>query len=112
KIVAMFNYDMTGEGDGANCGLSAEPPELKELIEKANKEINIVRSIRIIRQVGVRSSDFAPFFRQGIPVASFSSNGPHLAYHQSGDNLYRINPEIMASIAQVSFLAIYFLADK
>jgi len=112
KVVAMFNYDMTGEGDGASCGLSAEPPELKEILERANKEINIIRSMRIIREVGVRSSDFAPFFRLGIPVVSFSSNGPHLAYHQTGDTIYRINPEIMASLAQVSFLAIYFLANR
>lgn len=112
KIVTMFNYDMTGEGDGASCGLSAEPPELKEVLEKANKEINIIKSMRIIRQVGVRSSDFAPFFRQGIPIAHFSSNGPHLAYHQTGDTIYRINPEIMTSIAQVSFLAIYYWANR
>lgn len=112
KVSAMFNYDMTGEGDGANCGLSAEPPELKEVLERANKEINIINSMRVIRQVGVRSSDFAPFFRRGIPVASFSSNGPHLAYHQSGDTIFRINPEIMTKIAQVSFLAIYFWANR
>ncbi len=112
KVAAMFNYDMTGEGDGANCGLSAEPPELKEVLERANKEINIIGSMRIIRQVGVRSSDFAPFFQKGIPVANFSSNGPHLAYHQTGDTIYRINPEIMTEIARVSFLAIYSLANK
>jgi hypothetical protein len=112
KVVAMFNYDMTGEGDGASCGLSAEPPELKQALERANREINIIRGMRIIREVGVRSSDFAPFFRLGIPVVSFSSNGPHLAYHQTGDTIYRINPEIMASLAQVSFLAIYLLADR
>lgn len=112
KVVAMFNYDMTGEGDGANCGLSAEPTELKEVLERANKEINIINSMRIIRQVGVRSSDFAPFFRKGIPVVSFSSNGPHLAYHQTGDTIFRINPEIMTKIAQVSFLAIYFWANR
>lgn len=112
KVVAMFNYDMTGEGDGASCGLSAEPPALKETLERANKEIDIIRAMRTIRQVGVRSSDFAPFFRLGIPVVSFSSNGPHLAYHQSGDTVYHLNPEIMASIAKVSLLAIYFLADS
>jgi len=112
KVVAMFNYDMTGEGDGAFCGLSAEPPELKEVLERANKEVNIIKGMRIIREVGVRSSDFAPFFRLGIPVVSFSSNGPHLAYHQTGDTIFRINPEIMARLAQVSFLAIYLLANR
>jgi hypothetical protein len=112
KVTAMVNYDMTGEGDGASCGLSAEPAELKESLAKANEEINIIRGMRVIREVGVRSSDFAPFFRQGIPCVSFSSNGPHLAYHQTGDTIYRINPEIMASMARVSLLAVYFLANR
>lgn len=112
RIVAMFNFDMEGAGDGAWCGISAEPPYLKEAIEKANREINIIRGYGVIRDIGVRSSDFAPFFLKGIPCASLGSNGPHLAYHQTGDTIYRINPEIMGSIARVSFLSIYFLADR
>ncbi|MGB9906846.1 MAG: M28 family peptidase [Candidatus Saccharicenans sp.] len=112
RVAAMFNFDMEGEGDGAWCGLSAEPPYLKEALEKANQEINIIRGFGVIRNIGVRSSDFAPFFLKGIPCASLGSNGPHLAYHGTGDTIYRINPEIMGSIARVSFLAVYFLADR
>ena len=55
--------------------------------------------------VGVRGSDFAPFFDKGIATATIGSNGPHLAYHLIGDTIYRINPEIMADIAKVAFLA-------
>jgi len=112
KVVAMFNFDMEGEGDGAWCGVSAEPPYVQEILETANKEINIIRGIRTIRNIGVRSSDFAPFFQKGIPCVSLGSNGPHLAYHGTGDTIYRLNPEIMGDIARVSFLSIYFLADK
>ncbi|MDI6844722.1 MAG: M20/M25/M40 family metallo-hydrolase [Candidatus Saccharicenans sp.] len=112
KVTAMFNFDMEGEGDGAWCGVSAEPAHLKEAIERANQEVNIIRGFGVIRSVGVRGSDFAPFFLKGIPCASFGSNGPHLAYHGTGDTIYRINPEIMGSIAKVAFLSIYFLAQK
>ena len=112
RVVAMFNFDMEGEGDGAWCGLSAEPPALREAVEKANQEINIVRGISVMRRVGVRGSDFAPFFLKGIPVVSIGSNGPHLAYHAQGDTIYRLNPEIMGAIARVSFLSIYYLAHK
>lgn len=112
SVAAMFNFDMTGAGDGAWCGVSAEPAALKEAIEEANRRVNIVRGVRIIRQVGVRSSDFAPFFLKGVPVASFGSNGPHLAYHQPGDTIYRINPDIMADIARVAYLAGRRLADR
>lgn len=62
RVAAMFNFDMEGEGDGAWCGLSAEPTALRESVEKANQEIDIIRGINIIRRVGVRGSDFAPFF--------------------------------------------------
>jgi hypothetical protein len=41
----------------------------------------------------------------GIAVVSIGSNGPHLAYHLTGDTIYRVNPEIMGDIAKVSFLA-------
>lgn len=112
KVVAMFNFDMEGEGDGAWGGVSPELPAIKEAIEKANKDINIIKGINVIRKIGVRSSDFAPFFLKGIPCASIGSNGPHLAYHSSGDTIYRINPEIMGSITRVSFMSIYYLAEK
>lgn len=112
KIDAMFNFDMAGAGDGIGGGISAEPAELKKAIEDADKQIKILRYLRIIRDVGVRGSDFAPFFAKGIPVASFHSNGPHLAYHQTGDNIFRINPDIMAEAARLVFLAGYYWADR
>lgn len=112
KVVAMFNFDMEGEGDGAWCGISAEAKELQEAIEKANQEINIIRGTGVIRNVGVRGSDFAPFFLKGIPCASLGSNGPHLAYHGTGDTIFRLNPEIMGKISQVSLIAAYLIADK
>ncbi len=64
------------------------------------------------RGVGVRGSDFAPFFLKGIAAASLGSNGPHLAYHQTGDTIYRINPDIMADAAKLAFLAGFAWADR
>ena len=112
KVDAMFNYDMTGEGDGLGGGVSAEPAGLKKAFEDADKSVGILRGLGVIRHVGVRGSDFAPFFEKGIPSASFGSNGPHLAYHQTGDTIFRVNPEIMAAAAKVSFLAAYAWADR
>ena len=112
SVAAMFNFDMTGEGDGAWGGASAEPASFKQAIEEADRRVKILRGLGVIRQVGVRSSDFAPFFLKGIPCASFGSNGPHLAYHQAGDTIYRLNPDIMADIAKMAFLAGCDLADR
>ena len=112
RVVGMFNFDMTGEGDGLWGAVSAEPAEFKEAIEEADKSVKIIRGLRIIRGVGVRGSDHAPFFLKGITAATFGSNGPHLAYHQTGDTIYRINPDIMADAAKVAFLAAYAWADR
>jgi len=112
KVVGMFNFDMTGEGDGLWGGVPAEPAEFKETLEKADQSVKVLRGLGVIRGVGVRGSDFAPFFLKGIPAASLGSNGPHLAYHQSGDTIYRINPDIMADAAKVAFLAAYIWADR
>ena len=112
KVAGMFNFDMTGEGDGLWGAVSAEPPEFKGAIEEADRSVKAVRGLGTIRGVGVRGSDFAPFFLKGIPSASLGSNGPHLAYHQTGDTIYRINPDIVADAAKVAFLAAYLWADR
>lgn len=112
KVAGMFNFDMTGEGDGLWGGVPAEPAEFKGALEEADKSVKVLRGLGVIRGVGVRGSDFAPFFLQGIPAASLGSNGPHLAYHQTGDTIYRINPDIMADAAKVAFLAAYIWADR
>jgi hypothetical protein len=37
RVAAMFNLDMTGEGDGAWAGVSAEPFSLKQALEEADR---------------------------------------------------------------------------
>ena len=76
------------------------------------RPVGVLRSSRVMREVGVRGSDFAPFFAAGIPCISFYSNGPHLAYHQTGDSIYRINPDIIADTARLAFLAAFLWADR
>ncbi len=112
KVDAMFNFDMVGEGDGLGGGVSDFAPDLKSALEAADAHVGILRGLRTIRQVGVRSSDFAPFFLKGIPCASLGSNGPHLAYHQTGDTIYRINPDMIADAARLAFLAAHARADR
>lgn len=112
KVAGMLNFDMTGEGDGLWGAVGAEPAGFREAIEVAGRTVGVLRGLGTISGVGVRGSDFAPFFLEGIPAASFGSNGPHLAYHQSGDTIYRINPDIMADAAKLAFLAAFAWADR
>jgi len=112
KVAGMINFDMTGEGDGLWGAASGEPAEFRKALEEAGKSVGILRGMGVIRGVGVRGSDFAPFYAKGIPAASLGSNGPHLAYHQTGDTIYRINPDITADAAKVAFLAAFAYADR
>jgi len=110
-VAAMFNLDMEGEGDGVGAVASPGRTELKEAIEKADRCVGTVRGIREFRGVGVRSSDYAPFYLKEIPCIAFWSNGPHLHYHQPGDTIYRINPDMLADVTRLTFLAAYYLAE-
>ncbi len=111
KVDGMFNFDMTGEGDGAGGAYSEDG--LKSLLEKADAHVGILRGLgKLAGPVGVRGSDFAPFYAKGVPSVSLGSNGPHLAYHLTGDTIYRINPDIMADIARLAFLAARDWADR
>ncbi len=112
KIDAMFNFDMVGEGDRIGGSTGAEPQEFRRAIEDADEQVHTLSRLGIMRNVGVRGSDFAPFLLKGIPTASFASNGPHLAYHRTGDTIYRINPEIIADAARLAFLAAHTWADR
>lgn len=112
KVAGMYNFDMTGEGDGLWGAAGAEPAAFGKTLEEADRIVKILRGLGTIRGVGVRGSDFAPFFLKGVPAASLGSNGPHLAYHQTGDSIYRINPDIMADAAKLAFLAAYDWADR
>jgi len=112
KVDGIFNFDMVGEGDGVRASVSAEPPALAEFLKEANATVGILRSTGTIRDIGVRSGDYAPFFLMGAACATFSSNGPHLFYHLSGESIYRINPDIIADTARLAFLTIQAWADR
>jgi hypothetical protein len=112
KVDAMFNFDMVGEGDGVRASTSAEPAKLAEFLKEADASVGILRNTGTIRDIGVRSSDYAPFFLMGAACMSFGSNGPHLAYHLSGESIYRINPDIIADTARLAFLTIHAWADR
>ena len=112
KVTGMFNFDMTGEGDGFWGAVSAEPAAFKQVLEDAAKAAGIAARLGTITGVGVRGSDFAPFFLKGIAAATLGSNGPHVAYHQTGDTIHRINPDITAEAAKLAFLAGFAWADR
>jgi hypothetical protein len=112
KVDTMFNFDMVGEGDGTVCVMSPKPKGLEETLKNADLLVSTLKRVRYLRHVGVRGSDFTPFFHKGAACISFFSNGPHLHYHKTNDTIYRVNPDIMADIAKLAFLTAYKWADR
>jgi hypothetical protein len=112
NVDTMFNFDMVGEGDRAGMGYSGDVPELKDLIDEADQHVGTLGGAYPIRGAGVGGSDHASFTKKGIPCVSFHSNGPHLYYHQTGDTIYRINPDIIADVAKLAFLGAHARADR
>jgi len=113
RVDGMFNFDMTGEGDGAGGAYAAAFPDLEKHLRAADRYVGILRGLGEMKgAVGVRGSDFAPFYEKGAATVAIGSNGPHLAYHATGDTIYRINPDIMADIAKLAFLASRSWADR
>lgn len=110
RVHAMINFDMVGEGDGIGCGFGAGDLPWDELFARVEGDLGRPVPHRLIRAVGVRGSDFAPFFRQGIPCVSFWSNGPHLAYHLPGGTLYRLNPEVLDDAVRTGLAVLTVLA--
>ncbi len=110
--LAMLNFDMVGAGDSIGCGYTDGRPELQQALAQAGAAAGTLRGTSAIRGLGVQGSDFAPFFERGIPCLSFSSNGPHLEYHRTGDTIYRVNPDIMADAARIGLAAAYHLANR
>ncbi len=112
SVSAMLNLDMEGEGDGTGAVIAPDHPEFRTALEKADKTVGTVRRIREFSgPPGVRGSDYASFYAKGIPCMAFWSNGPHLHYHQPGDTIYRINPDMLADVSRLAFLTVYYLAD-
>ncbi len=110
RVKLMINLDMEGAGDQALVFYSSSE-QLKGIIERADKFEKSVAVMREIKGVGVRGSDYAPFFSRGVPCISVFSNGPHLNYHQPGDSIFRINPAILEKIARFTFLTTLLAAE-
>jgi len=112
RVDSMFNFDMNGEGDKTVAVISKEPPVFEKTMKEADEFVHTLQDIHYIRGIGVRSSDYAPFYLKGASCISFFSNGPHLHYHKTGDTIYRINPDIMADIAKLAYLTAYTWANR
>lgn len=117
NIILNLNYDMIGRNDesdskGVKLGVSYTEayPILKDMFDKANKDLNLGLEIRFSaakRPTG--GSDYASFSAKDIPVYGVMA-AMHPDYHQPTDHVDKINYEKMTNIIKLGFASIWDFA--
>ena len=107
----MLNMDMIGRNgpDTVSIGGATRSPELKEINERANKEVGLVLQYNI-EQYFARS-DQASFARRHIPIL-FYHTGEHPDYHKVSDNPDKIDTNKLSKIARLVFLTAWEVANS
>jgi hypothetical protein len=113
NTIGLLNLDAVGIGDRITALGGKNFPELFSAIEKANAQY-IHRTLQATEFINITRPrlDAARFEKAGIPVLSFSTGGIPYTYHQPGDNVNTITPEIMEDLARMLYLGIIELADR
>jgi len=102
NIVAMFNFDMVGQGDlGIGVSGMERFPEIWENLYQTLPEER-KKSLRLGRMIGGGGSDHAPFMRHHIPAIGHFSIGDHPFYHGVEDKINLISPEVLENIGNQS----------
>ncbi len=119
NIILNLNYDMIGRNDekdtkGVKLGVdyTSTYPVLKDVMERANKDLNLGLEITFdgaVRPSG--GSDFASFAEKDIPVYGVMA-AMHEDYHQPTDHVEKINYDKMTNIIKLGFLAVWEFANS
>lgn len=112
KTYAMLNIDGVGVGNKIGVTAGENHPKLYAFIEKANDQY-IHRHLNpstFLNNTRPRL-DAARFMEAGIPILSFYAYGAPSVYHQPGDDVDRITPEIMEETAQMLFMSLIEMAN-
>jgi hypothetical protein len=112
KTVAYLNFDMVGQGkERLNFENIYYAPEIWSLLkEKLPK--TILDDLNPARESLAGTSDYDTFLEKGIPGFAIMSDGNHLKYHQSRDDLDLIQPEILKKAGDFGEAAVDILANS
>ena len=112
SVCAMFNFDMTGQGDGGGGfgGRNYFPEEIGDMAAALDDSSRM--RLVLTRGWGMGGSDHAPFIQRGIPALGFFSTGDHPFYHLLEDTPDLINPASLQFVGDRAFEAIERLAQR
>ena len=112
RAVAMFNFDMTGHGNGeVGIGGGEFWPEVWASFT-ASLDSSRADSLKTGRAWGGESSDHAPFRDAGIPAGNVWSEGDHRFYHTLEDDPRWVETFVLDSVGRMAEGWIRTLADR
>jgi hypothetical protein len=113
KVVANFNNDMVGLGDGIGAPGALNFPEIWEKVIKKNQDPDVIAVVHP-STAGPGGSDYSTFITKGIESLALMTDGGvgHPDYHDSGDDTYKIDPEILRKTAQFVIQGAINTADE
>jgi hypothetical protein len=111
QIVAMFNFDMEGAGDGG-ASVSGRNYFMNPVdgVYKAYPD-SIVKKFSMRRGSGMAGSDHSFFVQQGIPAFYFFSTGDHPFYHQFEDDPATLNMASLQFVGDRALDLVQAMAD-
>lgn len=113
NTIGLLNLDGVGVGNRITALGGKNFPELYSAINNANEQF-VHRQLLAANFLNITRPrlDAARFEKAGVPVLSFSTGGVPSVYHQPGDDVDTITPEIMEDLAQILYLGITGLANR
>ncbi|MCX7762033.1 MAG: M20/M25/M40 family metallo-hydrolase [Candidatus Kryptonium sp.] len=109
NIVAMFNFDMVGRGNGnINIAGTENFPEIWDIMKGFFPE-NKLKNLGKFRAGA--NSDHYPFQERGIPAFFFISAGQHPEYHRTDDTNDKIQPFVLGEVGNTAYQVILGLAN-
>jgi hypothetical protein len=113
NTIALLNLDGVGVGDRITTLGGKNFPKLFSAMENANTQY-VHRPLLPVEFINITRPrlDAARFEKAGVPVLSFATGGIPSVYHQPGDDVNAITPEIMEDLARIIYAGILELADR
>jgi hypothetical protein len=112
QVVTYFNMDMVGIGDTIDAPGAMNFPSIWEVIKRdQDKEI---MDVVIAHEGGPGGSDQTPFIIKGIEAMALMthSDDGHPDYHDTGDDGYKLNPDILGKTGQFVLQGTVNLANE
>jgi hypothetical protein len=113
KVAVNFNSDMVALGDAINAPGALNFPEIWEKVIKKNQDPDVI-SVVMPSTAGPGGSDYSTFITKGIESLALmtAGGGGHPDYHDSGDDTYKVDPEILRKTAQFVIQGTINTADE